>query len=124
MTIVVIAINLVRGTPKVESVFGIDECGALSWSLLGCFTILCLVIVYYNTQQVYDEQQLKLKYNVGLCKSDLVMDKKNITTTLTVGFMCSFVGQIFGFGGAIFFNPVQVFLGINPLVAATTSQYI
>ena len=52
------------------------------------------------------------------------MDKKNIISTLTVGFMCSFVGQIFGFGGAIFFNPVQVFLGINPLVASTTSQYI
>ena len=49
------------------------------------------------------------------------MDKKNIVTLLSLGFLSSFVGQIFGFGGAIFFNPVQVFLGINPIVAATTS---
>jgi uncharacterized membrane protein YfcA len=73
---------------------------------------------------VKDEQELKLKYNIGLCKSDFILKGKNIIIALSLGFISSSTGQIFGFGGAFIFNPAQIFLGISPVVAAETSQYI
>ena len=67
------------------------------------------------------EQKLKLKYNVGVSKTEPKLTDKNLAIMLLMGFCSSFIGQIFGFGGAFIFNPFQVFMGVNPIVAASTS---
>ena len=121
LTLLCIVINLIRGTPKFDSIIGMDTCGITSWSILAIFILFCLVVTWFNVREVRAEQILKLKYNVGVSKSEPKLTDKNLAIILSMGFLSSFIGQIFGFGGAFLFNPFQVFMGVNPIVAASTS---
>ena len=99
-----------------------ERCATPGLFLVASFSLLCVIITWVNVKEVKAEEKLKQKYGY---KTELLLnDQKNLTIILCLGFMSSFIGQIFGFGGAFIFNPAQIFLGVNPIVAASTSQFI
>lgn len=63
-------VNLLRGSPKNESIVGLNQCGAASWGLLGAFIILCLFVTWWNVVQVLRENEIKRKHG-ALCPSDI-----------------------------------------------------
>ena len=69
-----LGVNLIRGSPKNESIIGLDTCSTISWSLLTGLTVICILVTWYNVKQVQYEQRLKAKFNCGLSKSCLLME--------------------------------------------------
>ena len=99
-------VNLIRGSPKNDSIVDLDKCGAVSWILLAFFIILCLLVIWYNVVKVRQELRLKKKYN-ETCASDIDLSSNRILfKMLTFSFLASFIGQAMGLGGAFIFNPV------------------
>jgi len=99
-------INLIRGSPKNESIIGMDSCGAGSWSLLVGFIGLCMLVTWYNVRQVRQEVQLK-KNQDTMCASDIdVTDSKTLAYILAMAFIGGFLGNALGLGGGFIYNPV------------------
>jgi len=122
LTLLSILVNLIRGSPKNESIIGMDKCGAYSWSLLTSFIALCLIVTYFSVRQVRHEDALKLNAQVA---SDInVNDNRTLTFILALAFIGSFLGNALGLGGGFIYNPVQMSLGVAPSVAASTSMYM
>jgi uncharacterized membrane protein YfcA len=121
-----VIVNLVRGSPDFKSIVGFSRCGSKDWSVLVAFICLCLLVCYKNVWELLREQRLKIKYNKGLCKSDLMLEGENSNKWLVLfmGFVGSWVGVTFGLGGGSIYNPFQISLGVNPIVAASTSMYM
>merc|ERR1712060_399387 len=44
LTLCSMTVNLIRGSPKTDSIIGIDKCGGLSWSLLIGFTLFLVLV--------------------------------------------------------------------------------
>lgn len=59
LTLVAFSVNLLRGSPKTESLIGIATCSPLSLSMLGGIAVLCLLVTWYNVRVVRYEQALK-----------------------------------------------------------------
>lgn len=107
LTLVAFSVNLIRGSPKTESIIGIGTCSPLSLSMLGGIAVLCLLVTWYNVRAVQYEQALKKKFNnVGLTKSCLILDGNMTWYVLSMSFIGSFFGNAFGLGGGFIYNPV------------------
>ena len=99
-------INLIRGSPKNESIVGLDSCGATSWSLLVGFILFCGLVTWYNVRQVLREVQIKRKHG-ALVDSDIdVTDGRTLAYILVMSFIGSFLGNALGLGGGFIYNPV------------------
>ena len=99
-------VNLIRGSPKNDSIVDLDKCGASSWILLGSFIILCLLVIWYNVKVVRKELILKKKYN-ATCASDMDLTSNRILIKMLVfSFLAAFFGNALGLGGAFIFNPL------------------
>ena len=99
-------VNLIRGSPKNDSIVDLDKCGAPSWLLLAGFIILCLLVIWYNVKVVRKELSLKKKYN-ATCPSDIDLSSNRILTKMLVfSFLAAFFGNALGLGGAFIFNPI------------------
>lgn len=117
-------INLIRGSPKNESIIGMNKCGTASWSLLAMFIVLCLFLTYFNVKKVRHEDALKRRLNATVTSDINVNDRGTLIFILSLAFVGSFFGNALGLGGGFIYNPVQLSLGVAPSVAASTSMYM
>ena len=99
-------INLIRGSPKNDSIAGIDKCGALSWSLMFGFIIFCLIVTYFNFRAVQKEFTLKQKFGKTVPSDININDQKTLAFILIMSFVGSFLGNALGLGGGFIYNPV------------------
>lgn len=124
LTLLSIAVNFIRGSRSFDSIFGIETCSPMGWSVLFSFIALCCFVTYKNLKQLIHEQYLKNKYGKGLAKSDILHEGSTTTYLVIWAFLGSWIGVTFGLGGGIIFNPVQIAMGVNPIVASSTSMYM
>ena len=115
---------MIRGSPKNESIVGMDKCGAGSWCLLASFILLCLILTWFNVKQVKKEDALKRKLNAQVPSDINVNDARSLAFILVMAFVGSFLGNALGLGGGFIYNPVQLSIGVAPSVAASTSMYM
>ena len=124
LTLSSMIVNFIRGSKSFDSIFGIETCSFQGWGILVVFIIVCVGVSYKNTRQLMHEQELKQKYGKGLSNSDIILEG-NVTAKMIIwGFMGSWIGVTFGLGGGIIYNPVQISMGVNPIVASSTSMYM
>ena len=99
-------VNLIRGSPKHESIVGLQTCGGASWSILVGFVLLCGLITLYSIRSVRREYLVKKEMG-ALCPSDInVLDKKTLAYILSMSFLGSFLGNSLGLGGGFIYTPV------------------
>ena len=55
-------VNLIRGSPKMESIFNIKKCGLVDWATLLGFIAFASAITAYQVIRMRKEQQLKEKH--------------------------------------------------------------
>ena len=99
-------VNLIRGSPRNESIVGLQTCGGASWSILIGFVILCGLITLYSIRSVRREYLVKKEMG-ALCPSDInVLDKRTLAYILSMSFLGSFLGNAMGLGGGFIYTPV------------------
>lgn len=72
-------------------------------------------MVVLAVRMLRNEQALKKKYgNVNLEESDVILNNKNITILILLGFMGGMLAGALGLGGGVIFNPVLLAMGLPP----------
>jgi len=77
-----------------------------------------------SIRMVNYEQNLKVKYNKGISKSDLKYSPSIVRKLVAVAFAGGWVSGALGLGGGAIFNPVFLSLGIPPAVTSSTGMYL
>lgn len=86
--------------------------------------MISILISIKNFHQVKRGQYLKQKYSKGLSNSDIILEGSTTFKLLAGALLGSWIGVTFGLGGGIVFNPVQIAMGVHPIVASSTSMYM
>jgi uncharacterized membrane protein YfcA len=122
-----VAVNVSRGsktTPSLFSGIGYAKCTWYDFTLCGLFLILCAIFTMLAIRRVNYEQYYKVKYNKGICKSDLKFSPDIVRRLVTVAFAGGWVSGALGLGGGAIFNPVLLSMGIPPAVSSSTGMYL
>ena len=91
LSLLSITVNLLRGTPKFDSIIGLKGCNAVSWVILAIFITLCGFVTFFNIRAIRKENSLKEKFGV-FHESEKYLSNKNLPCLLILAFLCAFVG--------------------------------
>ena len=86
-----IVVNLFRGTPKFDSLIGLSTCDWDSWLILIIFIIISIVLTYFNVRQIFQEVELKKRFN-ELHESEEYFQPKVLPFLIFMSFMSGFIG--------------------------------
>lgn len=85
---------------------------------------ICAAVTFIAIRRVNHEQFFKIKYNKGICKSDLKFSPNIVRRLVMVAFFGGWVSGALGLGGGAIFNPVLLSMGIPPGVSSSTGMYL
>jgi len=106
-------VNLLRGSPKTQSIIGISKCGVVDFTLLLGFIMFNLVVTSMAVISGQRRQHLKEKFNKGIVSGVVKYEGWALTKLKLGSFFGGIVGA-FGLGGGVVFNPLLLSLGVLP----------
>ena len=91
LSLLAIAVNLIRGTPKFPSFLGLSTCEGSSWLVLVVFIVICIALTACSVGNIFKEVALKKKLGM-LHSSEEWMTPRNLPKMLIGSFLSGFVG--------------------------------
>ena len=124
MELIVIVDQLIEGSSKVPSFFGIRKCSFFYWL---CFLIYVCITIYFIklavekvSTHIKRKKQLIPDYNSEVIENV----EKNIKYVIIVGVIAGIVSSGIGIGGGMITNPVFAGLGMDPKQSSSTSNFL
>lgn len=120
-------VTLTRGSKKTESIFfsfWYEKCSWYDFILCAFYLVACAFGTIISVKMINYEQKFKIKFNKGICKSDLKFSSVIVRRLILVAFAGGWISGALGLGGGAIFNPVLLSMGIPPAVSSSTGMYL
>ena len=85
---------------------------------------LSALITFVSKRIIDNEQRLKIKFNEGICSSDLKLTQSVVTKLITYALIGGLISGSLGLGGGSIYNPVMLSMGVPPSVSSSTAMYM
>ena len=124
MEAIVIIDQLIEGSSRVPSFFGIQRCSLWYWVIFGIYVLITLcfvkVAISYVLKKVRRKKELLNDYN-----SEVMENVENhIAYIVSIGIFAGIVSSSLGIGGGMITNPVFSGLGMDPKQSSSTSNFL
>lgn len=117
--------QLLEGTSKLPSFIGIKKCSFPFWFVFSLFAVLCIIFPRFFYQTMKEEAKLKIsKTNPKVFKITSEEGEKNLNKIILICFISGIISGLLGVGGGIVMAPLMLELGIEPRIAAATSNFL
>jgi uncharacterized membrane protein YfcA len=118
-----VAVNLIRTQPSFKPSF-FEKCQTYDFILALMYIGICSLITVYALRRNNYEQKLKMKFAMGISKSDLRFSPSIVRRLVLVALGGGWVSGALGLGGGAIFNPVLLSMGIPASVSGSTGMYL
>ena len=119
-----LALTLVKGNSKFDSLVGIDQCSALDFGLLSVIVSFLIISTIINIVLVKREYRIKVAHNYKFVDGDMHWTPKSLVSFIVAAVGAGSVAGTFGLGGGIIFKPLLLSFKVSPVVAASTGMYM
>ena len=124
LELIVIVDQLIEGSNKVPSFFGIRRCSFFYWFCFLVYVGIALYFVRYSIDKVY-EHIAKKKTLIPNLKSEVIDNvEKNLTYVVSISIIAGIVSSSLGIGGGMITNPAFSSLGMDPKQSSSTSNFL
>ena len=120
----VLIISFLRGSPKFNSIIGVERCDALDFVLLFLNMATLLVLEAINIRNLKRDYGIKENNNYQFVKGDVAWNSQNIEKFILLGLVGGVVSGLVGLGGGAIYTPLLMEFGIAPSIAGGTSMYM
>ena len=124
LELIVIIDQLIEGSNKVPSFFGIKRCSTFYWLCFLIYVGIALYFVRYSIDKVY-EHIAKKKALIPDFSSEVIDNvEKNLKYVVSISIIAGIVSSSLGIGGGMITNPVFSGLGMDPKQSSSTSNFL
>ena len=124
LELIVIIDQLIEGSNKVPSFFGIKRCSTFYWLCFLIYVGIALYFVRYSIEKVY-EHIAKKKALIPDFSSEVIDNvEKNLKYVVSISIIAGIVSSSLGIGGGMITNPVFSGLGMDPKQSSSTSNFL
>ena len=124
LEIIVIVDQLIEGSNKVPSFFGIKRCSFFYWLCFLIYVLIALYFVRYSINKVC-EHIAKKKTLIPDFTSEVIDNvEKNLSYVILISIIAGIVSSSLGLGGGMITNPLFASLGMDPKQSSSTSNFL
>ena len=124
LELIVIIDQLIEGSNKVPSFFGIKKCSFFYWVCFLIYVGIALYFVRYSIDKVY-EHIAKKKNLIPNFKSEVIDNvERHLWYVVSISIIAGIVSSSLGIGGGMITNPVFSGLGMDPKQSSSTSNFL
>lgn len=104
--------------------FGLDKCKFNYWIVYALFSFILLCICYISSKNLLYQHKLRIDIGYNFIESDLNWNSSLIFKIIVISFLIGILSGAVGLGGGALLSPFFLELGINPIVATHTSNFL
>jgi uncharacterized membrane protein YfcA len=124
LELIVIIDQLIEGSNKVPSFFGIKKCSFFYWLCFLIYVGIMLYFISYSIKKVYEHINKKKKV-IPNFKSKVVENvENNIIYVVGISIIAGIVSSSLGIGGGMITNPAFYSLGMDAKECSSTSNFL
>ena len=124
MMVILIIVQLLRGSGLQPSLIGVSRCTTLDWSLYGLLILAGVSMTLYAICMQRKDYEYKKQIGYLFVPGDLKCTNKNAIILTLLGCLIGIISAITGLGAGVMINVILLRLDIHPRVAAETGQFM
>lgn len=125
LCILLIIMNVLRGSKTAPSIVGIAQCSALDFTILSVYFVICLVLLIVAIRRLQWIIEYKKVHGKGLFKGDVdVSSTGTVVCLLLMSVLGGWICGALGLGGGIIHNQILMSLDVPPKVATATGMWL
>jgi hypothetical protein len=117
-------VTLLRGSEDTDSIINIKYCSKKYWLMYLAYIPIALFFTLYAVRSIRKE----FAYRISICfpfdKNDMHFDSKKYYQLPLVGLIVGTLSGMLGIGGGLFICPILLIMGLNPITATCTSNFL
>lgn len=120
----ILFITLIRGSEGTHSIIGIKYCSKVYWLMFLAYIPIALVFTLYAIRSIKREYAYRISIGFPYDRNDMPFNSHNYYQIPVTGLIVGILSGLLGIGGGLFICPVLLILGVNPITATCTSNFI
>ena len=124
LEVIVIIDQLIEGSSRVPSFFGITKCSFIYWLTFLIYVGIALYFVKYSINKVYEHIHIKKKLIPDFRSEVIDNVEKNLSYVVFISILAGIISSSLGIGGGMITNPVFASLGMDPKQSSSTSNFL
>ena len=107
-----------------RSIFDVNHCHITYWLFFCLFTLIMLTIIILSGRMLINQYKRRRSIGYSFITTDILWNKRHIFVFTFVSFIVGVISGSIGLGGGVILCPIFFEYGLNPIVAAHTSNFI
>lgn len=117
------AIAIIKGSKKVDSILGIQYCSSGYWGVFATGLLMCLVFSFMNRRLIRKVLRLKKLYNIEKEEGDFNITDESISKLSKASIVAGVLAGLLGMGGGTVMGPVLLSMDANIENVVATSGF-
>jgi hypothetical protein len=120
----ILLVTLLRGSENTDSFIDIDYCSNSYWWMYFVYIPIALLFTLYAIRDVKREYVYRISIGFPYDKNDISFNSSSYLKFPLIGLMVGILSGLLGIGGGLFLCPILLIMGINPITATCTSNFL
>lgn len=120
----ILLITLLRGSDHFKSIANIEYCSLTYWMIFVLYLPVVFVLTLYAMRDVKREYIYRLSIGFPYDKNDISYNTSNNIKFPFIGLFIGTLSGLLGIGGGLFLCPILLIMGVNPITATCTSNFL
>lgn len=122
--LVMLIISLIKGSNYFTSIFNIENCSFLYWFIFSMYIPIVILLTFMAIKSVIKTHKYREFIGFKFNKWDINWNYQIAIKFATYGFLSGCLSAMLGIGGGLIISPVLLEVGLHPLVASSTSNFL
>jgi hypothetical protein len=117
-------ITLLRGSENTDSLISINYCSKSYWLMYLAYIPVAFLFTLYAIRDIKRQYAYRLSIGFPYDKYDTAFIASSYIKFPLIGFIIGILSGLLGIGGGLFLCPVLLIMGVNPITATCTSNFL
>lgn len=122
--VILIMMTLLKGSKSIKSIIGIEHNSFYYWLIELSLVPTTLGITFIVARNIKREHKYRKSIEYPFHPSDINWNQKTITNFCFIGLVTGVIAGMLGIGGGLILVPLLLSIGVDPVVATSTSTTV